>query len=101
MRAVLLDRPGSPDTLRIGDLPVPEPGAGALRVRVHATSLNPVDYKVAALGYPDWNYPHVLGVDGAGVVDAASPEVDGDWHPGDRVFITPPGENRALTRNTT
>jgi NADPH:quinone reductase-like Zn-dependent oxidoreductase len=33
---------------------------------VCATSLNPVDYKVAAQGYDGWRYPHVLGVDVAG-----------------------------------
>ena len=51
MKAVLLDKPGSPSSLRIGEISIPRPGVDEALVRVCATSLNPVDYKVAARGY--------------------------------------------------
>ncbi|MHA5049681.1 zinc-binding dehydrogenase [Streptomyces sp. SD15] len=70
MRALVLDRPGAPDTLRLAELPVPEPGPGQVRVKVEACGLNPVDYQVAAAGHADWTWPHVLGLDVAGTVDA-------------------------------
>ena len=85
MKAVLLDRPGPPSSLRIGEIPTPRPGSGEALVRVFATSLNPVDYKVAAQGYEGWNYPHVLGVDVAGVIETLGEGVN-SWNPGERVF---------------
>ena len=50
MKAVLLDKPGSPSSLRIGEISIPRPGVDEALVRVCATSRNPVDYKVAAPG---------------------------------------------------
>ncbi|MDT0310422.1 zinc-binding dehydrogenase [Streptomyces sp. DSM 44917] len=70
MHALVLDRPGSPDTLRLAELPTPEPGPGQVRIRVEAAALNPVDYQVGGGGHPDWSWPHVLGLDVAGTVDA-------------------------------
>ncbi|WP_426449553.1 zinc-binding dehydrogenase [Paenibacillus sp. S-38] len=83
MKALVLLGPGKPDTLQIAELPLPEPGPGEIRVRIHAAGLNPVDYKVAANGHPDWVYPFVPGVDGAGIVDAVGDGVT-EWKPGDR-----------------
>jgi NADPH:quinone reductase len=86
MRALVIDRPGAFEDLHLAELPTPEPGPGALRVRVEAVGLNPVDYKLLlGSGHPAWTYPFVLGLDVAGVVDAVGPDVDG-WEPGERVF---------------
>jgi NADPH2:quinone reductase len=85
MKAVLLDKPGPPSSLRIGEISIPRPGVDEALIRVCATSLNPVDYKVAAQGYEGWNYPHVLGVDVAGVIETLGEGVD-LWNLGDRVF---------------
>lgn len=85
MKALLLDRVGPVKDLRVGEVPVPEPGDGEIRVKVNAVSLNPVDYKLAGRGHADWSWPHVLGLDVAGVVDAVGAGVD-QWSVGDRVF---------------
>ncbi|MFJ8201041.1 zinc-binding dehydrogenase [Streptomyces sp. NPDC096152] len=77
MRALVLDRPGPPDSLHPTGLPVPEPGPGQVRVRVEACGLNPVDYQLAAAGHPDWSWPHVLGLDVVGIVDALGEGVTG------------------------
>lgn len=85
MRALVLERPGKPDTLREADMPQPEPAKGEVRVKVHAVGLNPVDYKLAATGFPGWEYPFILGLDVAGVVDAVGQGVT-EWEVGDPVY---------------
>lgn len=85
MKALVLDSPGKPDSLYTTDVPQPEPGPGEIRVKVHAVGLNPVDYKMAASGHPEWEYPFVLGLDVAGVVDAVGDD-EGEWEVGDKVY---------------
>lgn len=85
MQALVLDHPGSLDALRLADVPLPDPGPGDVRVRVHAAGLNPVDYKLAASGHPRWRYPHILGLDVAGVIDALGSAVTG-WQVGAPVY---------------
>lgn len=63
-----IDRPGPPSALRLADLPDPALEPGEVRVDVHAVGLNPIDHKMIASGAPTWAYPHVPGVDAAGVV---------------------------------
>ena len=72
------------------DLAPPERlGPGEVRVRVQAAALNRLDLFVLE-GLPGTRpeFPHVLGADGAGVVDAVAPDVD-SVRPGDRVMINP------------
>lgn len=85
MKAFLLDKPGAPETLRLGEAPLPIPAEGQIRVRVEAVSLNPVDYKVAARGNPHWTFPFILGLDVAGTIDAIGPDVTG-FKTGERVY---------------
>ncbi|MBT4340988.1 MAG: alcohol dehydrogenase catalytic domain-containing protein, partial [Chloroflexi bacterium] len=85
MKALLLSKPGPVSSLSIGEIPTPEPGPNEIRVKVHSASLNPVDYKLAGRGNDNWAYPHVLGLDVAGTVDAIGSDVV-QWRTGDRVF---------------
>jgi NADPH:quinone reductase-like Zn-dependent oxidoreductase len=89
MRAVFIESHGGPEVVRFGEIPDPEPGPGQVRVRVVAAALNHLDLWVRG-GIPgiDQTFPHVLGADGAGVVDAVGPGVD-DVAPGDEVYIQP------------
>ncbi|MFL5827427.1 MAG: zinc-dependent alcohol dehydrogenase family protein [Thermoleophilaceae bacterium] len=59
MRAMVLDKPGTP--LREADLPVPEPGPGELLVRVHACGVCRTDLHVADGELSDPKLPLVLG----------------------------------------
>jgi NADPH2:quinone reductase len=43
MRAIEISQPGGPEVLRISDLPMPEPGAGQVLVKVHAAGVNRPD----------------------------------------------------------
>lgn len=71
MRALVYDTFGDPaDVLHLGDAPEPHAGAGEVRVRVRAASVNPIDWKLVtgAMGEAPTG-PVVPGFDGAGVVD--------------------------------
>ena len=85
MRALILNEPGPVESLCVSDVSDPQPGPGEIRVQVAAVGLNPVDYKLAGRGNPNWCYPHVLGLDVAGTVDALGEGVT-EWRVGDRVF---------------
>ncbi|QKS71628.1 zinc-binding dehydrogenase [Paenalkalicoccus suaedae] len=69
MRALLLEEKGKWTDMTVQEIEKPKPQAGQLLVRVKAAGLNPVDYKTGTNGYPGWEYPHVLGLDVAGVVE--------------------------------
>jgi NADPH:quinone reductase len=78
MFALATDAYGELSGLRRIELPLPQPGAGEVRVRVQASALNPADYKVAT-GHMTFlharNFPLVLGYDFSGTVDALGPDV--------------------------
>ncbi|HML42732.1 MAG TPA: NAD(P)-dependent alcohol dehydrogenase [Hyphomicrobium zavarzinii] len=70
MKAIKVGRPQNLDHLKLADIEDPgQPGAGQIRVRLHASSLNYHDYAVAAgsIPVPDGRIPMS---DGAGVVEA-------------------------------
>jgi NADPH:quinone reductase-like Zn-dependent oxidoreductase len=93
MPAVVYDRYGGPEELRLSRVPRPSPGAGQVLVRVEASSLNAVDRRmlradpflvrlVNGLVRPRGR---VLGADVVGVIEAVGPEVR-DRSVGERVF---------------
>ena len=85
MKALILEKAGLPDTLKISEQPLPVPAPHEVRVRVMAIGLNPVDYKLAEGGFPSWKWPHILGLDVAGTIDTVGSDITA-WKPGDRVF---------------
>ncbi|MGH7392131.1 MAG: NADPH:quinone reductase [Candidatus Rokuibacteriota bacterium] len=70
MRAAWYEKNGpAADVLKVGEMEVPEPGPGEVRVRVVASGLNPTDVKARAGSRP-MGYPRVVPhQDGAGVID--------------------------------
>lgn len=93
MRAIVQDRYGSPDVLRLDEVPAPEPGAGEVLVRIHAASIFFGDWRAVrgspaiirtatGLRRPKHRTP---GIDLAGVVESVAPDV-ADLAVGDRVF---------------
>jgi NADPH2:quinone reductase len=84
MKALLLRDKGLWKEMKVEEVDTPVPGAGEILVEVHAVGLNPVDYKTATGGNPNWSYPHILGLDVAGVVAATGDDVT-QWKKGDRV----------------
>jgi len=80
MKAVRFHQYGGPDVLRYEDVEQPVPGAGEVRLRVAATSYNPVDGGIRG-GYLQGPFPvtlpHTPGIDVAGTVDAVGDGVQG------------------------
>jgi alcohol dehydrogenase len=73
MRALLLTGYGDIHKLRLDQIPTPEPAPGEVRIRVSHAGLNPVDYKIrdgALKRIRPLRFPHVMGNEVAGVVDA-------------------------------
>ena len=92
MKAAYFETTGTPDVIKFGELPTPEPNAGEIRVKVLAASINPIDAYVRAGTAPmQLPKPAVTGTDFAGAVDAVGPGVT-RFKVGDRVW----GSNQGL-----
>jgi NADPH:quinone reductase-like Zn-dependent oxidoreductase len=78
MKAVRFDEYGDVDVLKVADVPVPDPGAGQVLVRVKAAGINPGEAKIReGLLHAMWpaTFPSGQGSDLAGVVDRLGPGV--------------------------
>lgn len=85
MKAIVTRKPSKLDTLQVIDLVDPgAPGAGEIRVKLHASSLNYHDYAVANGAIPA-DDGRILMSDAAGVVETVGPGVT-DFKPGDTVI---------------
>lgn len=86
MKALISRNPGTYQTLELADLPMPEPGAGEVRVRVASCSINFPDVLIIQDLYQvKPPRPFAPGGEIAGVVDAVGADVVG-LSVGDRVF---------------
>ena len=89
MKTVQIDRYGGPEVLERRDIAVPEPGSGEVRVRLAYSGINFMDVhtregKYATSRTYPVRLPTTLGMEGAGTVDKAGPDVT-DFTPGERV----------------
>ena len=87
MQAVVLNGHGGVEVLELKTVPMPQPEAGEIRVRISTSGINRADllqrigrYPVPA-GWPE----DILGMECSGVVDALGPGVD-QWKIGDPVM---------------
>ncbi|HET8624316.1 MAG TPA: NADP-dependent oxidoreductase [Gemmatimonadales bacterium] len=86
MKAVVAERFGGPDVLRLTEVPDPFTPLGCVRIAVHAAGLNPVDAGNRVDGtWAGLTAPCILGYDVAGVVDEVGEGADGALV-GDRVM---------------
>ncbi len=90
MRAVTIRAYGGPERVSVEDVPRPVPKDPLdVVVAVKAAALNHLDlFVVNGLPGVTHQFPHVLGSDGAGVVEAVGPAVKA-VKPGDKVLINP------------
>src|SRR5205085_10471876 len=84
MRVAQVSKPKAP--LEIVERPIPEPGAGTVRIKVRACGICHSDSLTREGAWPGLQYPRVPGHEVAGVVDAVGPGVP-DWKPGERVGV--------------
>jgi len=93
MKAIVYEQYGSPDMLKLQEVPKPTPGAGEVLVKLHATALNAADWHMlradpllvrfeAGLTAPKRK---ILGADIAGQVEAVGAGVT-QFRPGDEVY---------------
>lgn len=88
MKAIEIRKPGGPEVLRIGELPMPEPGKGQVLVKVHAAGVNRPDILQRQGGYPPPpGAPLTPGLEIAGEVMSAGIR----YKIGDKVCALVPG----------
>ena len=101
MRGVGVVEFGGPEVLRVVDLPEVHAGAGQVRIRVHAASVNPADTSTRngtrAVALREIPPPYIPGMDGAGVIDEIGPGTDTGLALGDAVMamVIPSGSHGA------
>jgi alcohol dehydrogenase len=91
MKAFIIDRYGSTDGVRAGDMPDPELLEDDVLVQIHATSVNPLDLGIRDGAFKrilPYRLPLILGNDVAGVVVRVGSRVR-RFKPGDEVYARP------------
>src|SRR6201987_3821024 len=84
MRVVQVSRPNGP--FEIVERPIPEPGAGTVRIKVLACGICHSDALTKEGALPGIQYPRVPGHEIAGVIDELGEGVSG-WKKGQRVGV--------------
>ena len=94
MKAFIVDRYGSKDSVRLGDMPEPELRADDVLVEIHAAGVNLLDLKIRDGEFKlilPYRPPFILGNDVAGVVVRVGSRVQ-RFKPGDEVYARPDQE---------
>ena len=88
MKAITYERYGAADVMELKDLTLPQAKGGELLVKIHAASVNPVDWMIRnglMMIMTGKKFPRGMGVDLAGVVEAVGSDVS-SLAPGDEVM---------------
>ena len=89
MKAAVLTKFGGSDAFEMRDVAVPSVGSREVRVRVHATAVNPLDYQIRRGDYADYvPLPAITGHDISGVIEELGSDVR-EFAVGDEVYYTP------------
>lgn len=92
MRAAYIEQTGPAESIRVGDLPKPEPKPGQILIEIQAVSFNPIDLMIRSGAAPmPLPFPFIVGSDFAGTV-AALGEGATRFAVGDRVW----GSNQGM-----
>src|SRR5690349_10738525 len=88
MKAVCMQAFCGSEALKVAEIDIPQPADDEVLVRVHAASVNPIDYKILHGAYSSANQQPdgtVLGRDVAGTVERCGRAVQ-NLRPGDNVY---------------
>jgi NADPH:quinone reductase-like Zn-dependent oxidoreductase len=91
MKAVRIHNCGGLEAFKYEDAPRPQPREDEVLIRVHATSVNPIDWKVRAGYMKDFlphSFPLILGWDVSGVIEKAGSNAS-QFRKGDEVYSLP------------
>jgi NADPH:quinone reductase-like Zn-dependent oxidoreductase len=83
-----IHRFGGNDVIQADEIEPSQPDAGQVIIRVHAASINPVDYKIRSGAYPaarEDRLPYALGRDASGVIEKCGAQAT-RFNIGDEVF---------------
>lgn len=83
-QALFLEKPKGDFVVQSRDIPTPP--AGEILIKIHATALNPVDWKIQKYAAFIKNYPAILGTDLAGEVETLGEGVT-KFKKGDRMCV--------------
>lgn len=87
MKAILMQKTGTPDVLTLQETPTPVLNSPTdVLVKLKAASVNPLDTKLRSGKYPTDPLPTILGCDGAGIVQERGEQVTA-VNPGDEVYF--------------
>ena len=86
MKAIRVEEYGGPETLRLHNLELSDPGPGEVHVKLHAAGPNFVDVSLRR-GEDPSSLPFTPGYDAAGIIDAVGEGVT-EFKPGNRVAYT-------------
>lgn len=88
MKTVRIHAFGGPEVMRIEAVETPQPQDDEVLIRVHAASVNPIDYKIREGGFPPvtaQQLPKILGRDIAGTIERCGAAIT-RWKVGDAVY---------------
>jgi NADPH:quinone reductase-like Zn-dependent oxidoreductase len=88
MQAIIINSYGGAEVMKLQEIEAPKPGRSEVLVKVHAASVNPIDWKVRRGDlklFLSKKFPKVTGVDFAGVIEQVGASVK-NFKPGDAVF---------------
>lgn len=88
MKAAIIRKYGKPEVLQIEEVAQVYPQKNEVKIQVHASSVNPIDFKVRSGNIAflsGWKYPKILGSDFSGVITECGQDVT-DYKQGDEVF---------------
>ncbi|HEV8026336.1 MAG TPA: NADP-dependent oxidoreductase [Stellaceae bacterium] len=89
MKAIRIHRFGGPEVMAVEGVPVPEPAGDEILLRVHAASVNPVDYKIRQGKFVGADkLPIALGRDASGTVEKTGP-AQRELRRGDALYAMP------------
>lgn len=91
MRAVVLEQPGPPESLKVSLVPIPEVEPGWVRIKVEAFGLNRSEYHLRAGLATNATFPIIPGIEATGTVDLAP---GGEFAPGAQVVAMMGGMGR-------
>lgn len=92
MKAIVVEKPGDEDAMRLGDVPAPVPGPGEIRIRVRSTAVNRADLLQRRGFYPPPpGASPTIGLECAGTVAEIGSDVPPGLAVGDPVMALLPG----------
>jgi NADPH:quinone reductase-like Zn-dependent oxidoreductase len=91
MRAIVIHEFGGPEVLKLEDVPRPKPAADEVLIKVYATGVNPIDWKIREGARKErfpTNFPLILGWDASGVIEEVGSNIL-NFKKGDEVYSRP------------